>query len=122
MDDELAVKFTHLHLPAYAFDEICDEDGWKFCRRGESYLAVWCSKELHLHDADITQGCDFRAEEGSCGWLIVCGDKTIAADFDAFCAYAKAFAPQFDAQTCTLFSKDWTVQNDMHAKGVQTPF
>ncbi len=122
MDDALAVKFTHMYLPTFAFDEIRDEDGWKFCRRGEAYLAVWCSKKLHLYDADIVQGCDFRAEEGSCGWLLVCGDKTIVPDFDAFCAYAKAFAPQFDEQSGTLRSRDWTVRNDMHAKGVQTPF
>ncbi|MBQ5748942.1 MAG: hypothetical protein IIV87_02170, partial [Oscillospiraceae bacterium] len=122
MDEDFAVRFTHLYLPTFAFDEIHDEGGWKFCRRGESYLAVWCSKKLRLHDADITQGCDFRAEEGSCGWLFVCGDKTVAADFDAFCAYAKAYAPNFDEQSGTLCTKDWSVCNDMHARGVQTPF
>ena len=102
LDENHPIRFTHAYFPTRAFDEVIADGAWLFGRRGASYLGLWCSRELTLHDEDITQGCDFRAEGGSAGWLIVCGDATIAPDFDAFRAYAKATAPAFDEASLTL--------------------
>jgi len=96
LDRDHPVPFVHMFFPEFAFDEVIRESGWIFGRKGSSYIAVWCSRELTLHNRDITQNVDFRAEGGSSAWLFVCGDETVSPDFASFMEYAKAKAPAFD--------------------------
>ena len=100
--DEHPIKFTHLYFPARCFDETEQDGDWLFGRRGEGYIAVWCSNKLSLYDGDITQGCDYRAEAGACAYLTVCGDSVLNGSFDAFKRYAKDFDPVLDRKTLTL--------------------
>ena len=121
LDGDHPVPFVHMFFPEACFDEVVREDGWTFARRGDSYVGVWCSRPLSRHDADITQGCDFRAEGGSSGWLIVCGDRTVAPDFTAFRSYAKAQSPVFDEGAMSLsFGNGHRLDFSMDAKGRET--
>ena len=105
LDEEHPVKFTHLYFPTRCFDEWKQEGNWLFGRRGNGYIAVWCSSKLSLFDKDIVQGCDFRAENGAAGYLTVCGDSEIYSDYESFKNYAKDFAPEFNRTDFVLTTK-----------------
>ena len=104
LDERHPIPFTHLYFPRHAFDEVIERDGWIFGRKGNSCAAVWCSLPLRLHNGDITQNCDRRTvgADGTCAYLYVCGDETVAADFASFIAYAQAQSPRFDKSALML--------------------
>jgi hypothetical protein len=73
-----------------------------FGRRGDGYVAVWCSNKLSLFNGDVTQGCDFRAERGAAAYLTALGDTVSCGSFEDFKRYAKEFSPEFNRDTLTL--------------------
>ena len=96
------IKFTHLYFPTRSFDTWEQDGNWLFGKRGEGYVAVWCSNKLSLFDGDRTQGCDFRSECGAAAYFTVCGDSVLNGSFDGFKKYAKEFAPEFDRDALIL--------------------
>ncbi len=102
LDEEHPIRFTHLYFPTRCFDEWEQDGDWLFGRRGEGYVAVWCSNKLSLFDGDIVQGCDFRAECGAAAYFTALGDTVMCGTYDDFKRYAKSFAPSFDRETLTL--------------------
>ncbi len=107
------MRFTHLYFPTRCFDEWEHDGQWLFGKRNQGYVAVWCSNPLSLYDGDISQGCDWYAEQGVAAYLTVCGDTTMNSSFDEFKKYAKDFAPKFDRDTLTLTtSKGQSIGNE----------
>ena len=102
LSKEFPIKFTHLYFPTRLFDETAEDGSWLFGKRGEGYVAVWCSNKLSLFDGDITQGCDYRAEAGACAYFTVCGDSVTNGSFEDFKKYAKGFSPAFDRENLIL--------------------
>ena len=102
ISEEFPIKFTHLYFPIRTFDQTEQDSNWLFGKRGEGYVAVWCSNKLSLFDGDIVQGCDYRAEEGASAYLTVCGDSLTNGSFESFKKYAKEFAPEFNRETLIL--------------------
>ena len=99
---EHPIKFTHLYFPTRCFDEWEQDGSWLFGRRGEGYIAVWCSNKLSLFDGDKVQGCDFRSECGAAAYFTALGDAVQNGSYDQFKKYAKEFAPSFDKATLIL--------------------
>ncbi len=110
LDRDHPISFTHMFFPEGCFDETVRDGNWIFARRGTSYAAVWCSRELTAHDSDIVQSADLRAEGGSSGWLIVCGDRTTSDSFASFIAHARENSPVFDEDALTLTFADKSIE------------
>ncbi len=82
--DEHPTKFTHAYWPSFAMDEEVKKDGFAFARVGDSYLALWCSEELELNNADAVQNADWRAYGDTSAWVARCGCKDEDGSFEAF--------------------------------------
>ncbi len=100
--DDHPIKFTHLYFPMRCFDEFEQDGSWLFGRKGEGYIAVWCSNELSLYDRDIAQGADWRASYGCAAYLTVCGDTELNGSFELFKKYSKELSPSFDREKLIL--------------------
>ena len=112
LSEDFPIKFTHLYFPTRCFDAWEQDGSWLFGKRGDGYVAVWCSNKLSLFDGDRTQGCDFRSECGAVAYFTVCGDSVMNGSFESFKKYAKEFAPEFDRETLVL-----TAANDRKIGG-----
>lgn len=82
--DRVPTKFTHAYFPSYAADELRGEDGFRFARVGEGYLALWCSRELELNNKDAVIDADLRAYGNDVSWYIRVGSKNDDGSFDNF--------------------------------------
>ena len=102
LSPEHPIPFTHLYFPTRCFDEWEQDGNWLYARRGEGYIAVWCSNSLTLFDGDIVQGSDFRAGKGPAAYLTVCGDSPMNGSFDEFKEYARQLSPVFDRERLVL--------------------
>lgn len=43
---------THAYFPKFAFDEVVEQDGWVFGRKGDGYLALHSMRPAHWRDPD----------------------------------------------------------------------
>ena len=82
--DEYPTKFTHIYWPSFAMEEEKCEDNFRFARVGDSYMALWCSEELELNNADALMNCDFRAYGDTCAWVVRVGMKEEFGSFENF--------------------------------------
>ena len=82
--DRVPTKFTHAYFPAYAAEEICEKNGFRFARVGDGYLALWCSTELEMNNADTVVDADLRAYGDDVCWYIRVGSKDHDGSFDSF--------------------------------------
>ena len=78
-------RFTHAWLPRDQFDEVAEENGWIFARRGEGYLAL-CSQRPYRWQAK--EGEDQDREVIAHGkrniWICELGRPATDGDFRAF--------------------------------------
>jgi hypothetical protein len=93
------LPYTHAYFPTEHFDEVRQEGGWTFGRRGEGYVALWSWRptEWRTHDpADtftngLTEPFDLVAPGGASNvWITEVGDATRWGSFDAFVAAVMA--------------------------------
>lgn len=82
--DRVPTKFTHAYFPAYAADELREINGFRFARVNDGYLALWCSEELELNNADAVVDADLRAYGDDVCWYIRVGSKSEDGSFDSF--------------------------------------
>jgi len=82
--DSVPTKFTHAYYPAYAADETAEKGGFRFARVGEGYLALWCSAELEMNNADAVVDGDLRAYADDVSWYIRVGSAGEDGSFEDF--------------------------------------
>lgn len=87
--------YTHAYFPTERFDEVRQEGGWTFGRRGDGYVALWSWRptEWRTHDPAVTftngltQPFDLVAPGGAHNvWIAEVGDADRWGSFDAFAA------------------------------------
>lgn len=98
------IPFTHLYWPSARMDEEMERAGWKAGRKGDGYIAVWCSKELSPHDDQLC-GCEFRAESRDCAYLCVCGSRKEYRSLEVFLDGCEALLPEYDESAGCLTTK-----------------
>jgi len=89
--DAHPTKFTHAYWPSFAMDDEATDGNFKFARVGESYMALWCSNDLELNNADAVQDCDLRAYGDTCAWVVRVGTKE---EFGSFAEFMETFKSQ----------------------------
>lgn len=89
------LDYTHAYFPQERFDEVVQEDGWTFGRRGDGYVALWSMHpaEFRTHPPDVfthglTEPFDLVARGGADNvWIVEVGD---AATWESFTAFREA--------------------------------
>lgn len=110
------IHFTHLYWPMVKFDETKREAGWLFGKKGDSYLAVWCSLDLTEYD-DMLFDCEFRAVGSRMAYFCKCSSNAEAGTFESFIDQCRSLCPVFDEQSLELttaagFKLIYEVQED----------
>ena len=94
-------KETHAYFPQDHFDEVVQQDGWTFGRKGDGYVALWSQRPVtwRVHDPAVvaTRGMvkpfDLVAEGSARNvWVVEVGRREDAGTFEQFVA-AVASAP-----------------------------
>ena len=79
--------FTHAWLPRDRFDEVVEEDGWIFARKGTGYLAL---RSQHPYVWNVEPGEDQHREiivkQPDNIWICEMGRQAIDGDFSSFIA------------------------------------
>jgi hypothetical protein len=95
------LPYTHAYFPTERFDEVRQQGGWTFGRKGDGYVALWSWRptEWRTHDPaatftnGLTQPFDLVARGGADNvWIAEVGTAARWGSFDAFAA-AVAAAP-----------------------------
>lgn len=94
--------YTHAYFPQERFDEVVQQDGWTFGRKGDGYVALWSWRPTEwrtysdptIHTHGLTQPFDLVAPGGADDvWLTQVGDAATFGDFAGFRAQVLAGAP-----------------------------
>ncbi|MCB0158797.1 MAG: hypothetical protein KDD83_11755, partial [Caldilineaceae bacterium] len=79
--------FSHAYFPRAAFDEVIEQDGWVFARKGDGYIALYSQHPARWltdrHD-DARPVNELRADASTNVWLVEVGDAAQHGDFAAF--------------------------------------
>ena len=105
---EYPLHFTHAYFPAVKFDEAVTEEHWLFGRKGDGYLALWCSRKLETA-ADWLYGCEFRSYGDDIAYYCHCDKAAGYAGMAEFIRAAKACGPIFDEPAKTMRAAGLTV-------------
>jgi hypothetical protein len=93
------LPYTHAYFPTERFDEVRQQDGWTFGRKGDGYVALWSWRptEWRTHDPAVTftngltQPFDLVAPGGASNvWISEVGNAARWGDFDSFVAAVSA--------------------------------
>jgi hypothetical protein len=93
---------THAYFPQERFDEVAQEGGWTFGRRGEGYVALWSWRPTRWRESQpgeftngLTRPFDLLAEGGADNvWVVQVGDRTRFGSFAEFRDRVRAAAPE----------------------------
>lgn len=83
-----ALPWTHLHLPADAFDRVIATDCARMVRAGNAFAAIVCSIALQTIEEGLTAGRECRAQGRQVMWYLEAGH----GDDDAFAAFCARIA------------------------------
>lgn len=81
-----ATDFTHAYMPVERMDTVLRDGHWTFCRKGDGYLALYCSSEVALMDDFRGELCDLVAHGRSTVWICQMGNRGKYGNFDTFVA------------------------------------
>ena len=107
--------FTHAFVPQERFDEVVEQDGWTFARKGDGWIALWSWRPTAWRTYDpaihpmigMTQPYDLVAEGGPDNvWIVEVGDAT-QGTFEEFVAAVAGAAPSVERDD-EGFSVAWT--------------
>ncbi len=93
------IQETHAYFPHAHFDEVAQEGGWTFGRKGDAYVGLWSHRPTEWRDGqpDVwdNQGLPFDlVAPGSASnvWIMELGSASEYGDFEAFRAALAAAA------------------------------
>ena len=81
MDGDTFTEFTHAYFPRDHFDEITQQNGWTFGRKGESWIALYSHNPTQWA-ADNTY--ELIAEGHSNMWIVELGSSSDGENFASF--------------------------------------
>jgi len=76
--------FTHAWLPRNKFDEVVEQDGWIFCRKGDAYLALWSQKPYVWQSKGPDMDAEIIVDGKRNVWICELGRKAVDGEFQQF--------------------------------------
>ena len=92
LDEYLTTDHTHAFFPRPGFDEVREEAGWLFGRKGDGYVAL-LSENPGQWSADNDYEWDAPGKENT--WIVEMGSKADDGTFDDFVSSVSAAAATF---------------------------
>ena len=110
------VQFTHAYVPLKCVDAYLQEENWFFLKKGQGYLALWCS-DAFVGFNDKVFGCEYRAYSTNTAYFCLAATESECSTLESFVAYAKAFRPVYEPKEHRLYLKNelaqtWTKHED----------
>ncbi|MBN1883737.1 MAG: hypothetical protein JW885_16360 [Deltaproteobacteria bacterium] len=76
--------FTHAWFPRKEFDEVREEGGWIFGRKGDGYIALYSRNGYRWQDEGEDKGCEVIADGRKNIWICQMGRRAVDDTFDEF--------------------------------------
>lgn len=106
--------FTHAYFPAWAFDEVIEQDGWVFGRSGEGYIALYSHQPYDWITAGPDVGQEIAAPGRKNVWICQMGRADVDGSFESFIANIttadleiQGLEVKFDSPGNGLISFNW---------------
>ncbi len=77
-------EYTHAYLPRDKFDEIVEQDGWIFAKKGDGYLALWSQQPYVWQNQGEYAEKEIIADGKQNVWLCELGRKADDVGFGGF--------------------------------------
>jgi hypothetical protein len=103
--DDHPISFTHLFMPKEKYDEVLKEENWLIGRKGDAYLAIWCSEEMIPWNNQIFES-EYRVYNEATAYLCIVGDNQSSQGLYSFIKECKGLSPTFNKQTLELFVQE----------------
>jgi len=76
--------FTHAWLPRNKFDEVVEENGWIFARKGDAYLALWSQNPYVWQDEGPDMDAEIIVDGRKNAWICELGRRAVDGEFADF--------------------------------------
>lgn len=126
LPEDAAFPWTHLYLPADAFEQVIVMPRACLVRAGNAFAVIGCSAPLDAVTTGMTAGNEYRAQAHRVAWYTEVGHGDDAA-FAAFCQRMETLDVSIDGQEAIvstvqgeLMRLDW--QGKCRVKGVMHSF
>ncbi|MDP8255203.1 MAG: hypothetical protein P9M14_05595 [Candidatus Alcyoniella australis] len=83
-DDLFFTDYTHAFFPVAGFDQVVQQAGWTFGRKGGSYVALYSQNPTQWVDNEGEPPFELRADGKSNVWICELGCADDNGDFDSF--------------------------------------
>lgn len=132
---------THAWFPRFAFDEIREENGWVFARKGQAFAALksllpatwlppeksWLDKMFPGTEATASNAYDYHAEGENNAWICELGNPALHGDFEKFVSRVGAAEVKGDTEsliyaspTIGKFQTGWSTPTTLAGKPYST--
>jgi hypothetical protein len=76
--------FTHVYFPVAQFDEVKEQAGWLFGRKGDGYIAITARPSLAAGSRKEYAEVERVSAGRECGWICRLGRKAVDGSFEQF--------------------------------------
>jgi hypothetical protein len=77
--------FTHVYFPVAEFDEVREENGWVFGRKGSGYIAVTARPEMTPSEREEYSDVERLSKARESMWICRLGREAVDGSFAEFC-------------------------------------
>jgi hypothetical protein len=96
------LPWIHLFFPRLAFDEVKEENGWLFGRKGHGYVGVWLPEGYRWTTRGVWADAEVRSLRPRNAILAYVGRAAVQGSFNAFIASTARIGPNWNAGSLTL--------------------
>jgi len=96
------LPWIHLFFPRLTFDEVREENGWIFGRKGDGFVGVWLPEGYQWTTRGVWANIEVRSLRPRNAILAYVGRAAVQDSFDGFIASTTKISPKWDAHSLTL--------------------
>ena len=82
--DGFIPSYTHAYFPREHFEEMIEQGGWTFGRKGDGYVGLYSDRPTHWTEEGPYAGVELVADGASNVWICEMGSAAENGSFDAF--------------------------------------
>jgi hypothetical protein len=96
------LPWVHLFFPRLTFDEVREENGWIFGRKGDGFVGVWLPEGYQWTTRGVWADVEARSLRPRNAILAYVGRAAVQGSFDGFIGSTTKISPKWDAHSLTL--------------------
>lgn len=99
--EEHPIHFTHVFWPGVKFHKSVHEGQWLFGKKGNGFLALWCSRPMEVHQDQVFD-CEYRSYGDQVAYFCICEGGKDDMTLEAFISRCKALSPSYNETAMCL--------------------